>query len=83
MDNPLQTDGFEFVEYTAPNRAGIEQLHQLFGLLGFSAVARHRSKDVTLFRQGDINFLVNGTPTPTSPSSPPPTAPAPAPWAGA
>ena len=60
--NPLQTDGFEFVEYTAPNCAGIEQLHQLFGLLGFTAVARHRSKDVTLFRQGDINFLVNGTP---------------------
>jgi len=60
--NPLQTDGFEFVEYTAPNRAGIEQLHTLFGLLGFTAVARHLSKDVTLFRQGDINFLVNGTP---------------------
>jgi 4-hydroxyphenylpyruvate dioxygenase len=60
--NPLQTDGFEFVEYTAPNRAGIEQLHTLFSLLGFTAVARHRSKDVTLFRQGDINFLVNGTP---------------------
>ena len=60
--NPLQTDGFEFVEYTAPNRAGIEQLHKLFELLGFTAVARHRSKDVTLFRQGDINFLVNGTP---------------------
>ena len=60
--NPLLTDGFEFVEYTAPNRAGIEQLHKLFELLGFTAVARHRSKDVTLFRQGDINFLVNGTP---------------------
>ncbi|MDE0854375.1 MAG: 4-hydroxyphenylpyruvate dioxygenase [Nevskia sp.] len=60
--NPLHTDGFEFVEFTAPNRAGIEQLHQLFELLGFTAVARHRSKDVTLFRQGDINFLVNGTP---------------------
>ena len=60
--NPLRTDGFEFVEYTAPNRAGIEQLHKLFELLGFTAVARHRSKDVTLFRQGDINFLVNGTP---------------------
>jgi 4-hydroxyphenylpyruvate dioxygenase len=60
--NPLHTDGFEFVEFTAPNRAGIEQLHKLFELLGFTAVARHRSKDVTLFRQGDINFLVNGTP---------------------
>ncbi|MFI4979153.1 MAG: 4-hydroxyphenylpyruvate dioxygenase [Nevskiales bacterium] len=62
ITNPLHTDGFEFVEYTAPNRAGIEQLHKLFELLGFTAVARHRSKDVTLFRQGDINFLVNGTP---------------------
>jgi 4-hydroxyphenylpyruvate dioxygenase len=60
--NPMHTDGFEFVEFTAPNRAGIEQLHQLLQLLGFAAVARHRSKDVTLFRQGDINFLVNGTP---------------------
>jgi len=60
--NPLGTDGFEFVEFTAPDRAGIEQLHALFELLGFTAVARHRSKDVTLFRQGDINFLVNGTP---------------------
>jgi 4-hydroxyphenylpyruvate dioxygenase len=60
--NPLGTDGFEFVEFTAPDRAGIEQLHKLFELLGFTAVARHRSKDVTLFRQGDINFLVNGTP---------------------
>ncbi|HUS24469.1 MAG TPA: 4-hydroxyphenylpyruvate dioxygenase [Candidatus Binatia bacterium] len=60
--NPLGTDGFEFVEFTAPDRAGIEQLHRLFELLGFSAVARHRSKDVTLYRQGDINFLVNATP---------------------
>jgi 4-hydroxyphenylpyruvate dioxygenase len=60
--NPLGTDGFEFVEFTAPDKKGIEQLHQLFELLGFVAVARHRSKDVTLFRQGDINFLVNATP---------------------
>jgi 4-hydroxyphenylpyruvate dioxygenase len=61
-NNPLGTDGFEFVEFTAPDKAGIDQLHKLFELLGFAAVARHRSKDVTLFRQGDINFLVNGTP---------------------
>src|SRR5919108_1854325 len=60
--NPLGTDGFEFVEFTAPDRAGIDQLHQLFELLGFTAVARHRSKAVTLFRQGGINFLVNATP---------------------
>ncbi len=60
--NPLGTDGFEFVEFTAPDSKGIESLHALFKLLGFSAVAKHRSKDVTLFRQGDINFLVNATP---------------------
>ncbi|MGH8445078.1 MAG: 4-hydroxyphenylpyruvate dioxygenase [Solimonas sp.] len=60
--NPLATDGFEFVEFTAPSAAGIRQLHSLFEMMGFSAVARHRSKDVTLFRQNDINFLVNGTP---------------------
>jgi len=60
--NPLGTDGFEFVEYTAPTAAGIEQLHKLFEMMGFTAVAKHRSKDVTLYRQGDINFLVNGTP---------------------
>ena len=61
-DNPMRTDGFEFVEYTAPTREGIAQLHRLFEMMGFTAVAKHRSKDVTLFRQGDINFLVNGTP---------------------
>jgi 4-hydroxyphenylpyruvate dioxygenase len=60
--NPLGTDGFEFVEFTAPDRTGIEQLHTLFGLLGFVGVGSHRNKDATLFRQGDINFLVNGTP---------------------
>ncbi len=60
--NPLGTDGFEFVEFTAPDAAGIEQLHQLFRILGFSAIGRHRSKDVTLYRQGDINFMVNATP---------------------
>jgi 4-hydroxyphenylpyruvate dioxygenase len=62
MANPIGTDGFEFVEFTAPTAAGVQQLHDLFELLGFSAVARHRRKAVTLFRQGDINFLVNATP---------------------
>ncbi|MGH8456322.1 MAG: 4-hydroxyphenylpyruvate dioxygenase [Stenotrophobium sp.] len=60
--NPLGTDGFEFVEFTAPTREGVRQLHDLLQMLGFTAVARHRSKDVTLFRQGGINFLVNATP---------------------
>src|SRR6202171_2936720 len=57
--NPLATDGFEFVEYTAPNTA---ELGQLFETMGFGRVARHRSKDVSLYRQGEINFIVNAEP---------------------
>src|SRR4051812_1197484 len=57
--NPMGTDGFEFVEYTAPDTA---QLHALFGAMGFAQVARHRSKDVALYRQGGINFIVNAEP---------------------
>jgi len=55
-DNPMGTDGFEFVEYTAPD---VSQLHALFERMDFRAVAKHRSKRVTLFRQGGINFVVN------------------------
>jgi 4-hydroxyphenylpyruvate dioxygenase len=55
-DNPMGTDGFEFIEYTAPNP---ELLGALFEQMGFTAVARHRSKDVVLYRQGRINFVVN------------------------
>ena len=54
--NPMGTDGFEFVEYTAPDP---QALRNLFDQMGFRAVARHRSKNVTLHRQGDINFLIN------------------------
>ena len=57
--NPMGTDGFEFVEYTAPDA---KALGQLFESLGFRAVARHRAKDVTLYRQGDVNFIVNAEP---------------------
>ncbi|MGF1756336.1 4-hydroxyphenylpyruvate dioxygenase, partial [Vibrio makurazakiensis] len=60
--NPLGTDGFEFVEYTAANAEGIEQLKALFGSLGFAEVAKHRSKEAWLYRQGDINFIVNAEP---------------------
>jgi 4-hydroxyphenylpyruvate dioxygenase len=55
--NPMGTDGFEFIEYTAPDPAA---LGALFESMGFARVARHRSKDVSLFRQGDVNFIVNG-----------------------
>jgi 4-hydroxyphenylpyruvate dioxygenase len=58
-DNPIGTDGFEFVEYTAPD---ISHLHVLFERMGFRAVGRHRSKQVTLYRQGDASFIVNAEP---------------------
>ena len=58
-DNPMGTDGFEFVEYTAPEPA---QLAALFERLGFVAAARHRSKNVTLYKQGDVNFILNAEP---------------------
>ena len=58
-NNPMGTDGFEFVEYTAPEPA---QLAVLFRQLGFRAVARHRSKNVTLYRQGGIYFILNAEP---------------------
>ena len=56
FENPLGTDGFEFVEYTGPDP---DALAALFERLGFVAVGRHRSKDVIHYRQGDINFLLN------------------------
>jgi 4-hydroxyphenylpyruvate dioxygenase len=56
MDNPMGTDGFEFVEYTAPDP---QLLRTLFERLGFPVVARHRSKNVTLHSQGDVNFIIN------------------------
>ncbi|TLY92920.1 MAG: 4-hydroxyphenylpyruvate dioxygenase [Gammaproteobacteria bacterium] len=55
-DNPMGTDGFEFVEYTAPDP---QLLRTLFERLGFPVVARHRAKNVTLHRQGEINFIIN------------------------
>ncbi len=54
-DNPMGTDGFEFVEFTAADTA---PLHGLFKQLGFTAVAKHKTKAATLYRQGDINFIV-------------------------
>jgi 4-hydroxyphenylpyruvate dioxygenase len=56
FDNPLGTDGFEFVEFTSPEPA---RLQDLFERMGFAAIARHRSKNVLRFAQGDINFILN------------------------
>ena len=54
--NPMRTDGFEFVEYAAPDP---ELLRRLLESMGLPAVARHRSKNVTLHAQGDIHFIIN------------------------
>ena len=59
FENPMGTDGFEFVEYTAPDP---ELLRTLFERMGFPVAARHRSKNVTLHKQGDINFIINAEP---------------------
>ncbi len=59
FENPMGTDGFEFVEFAAPDSAA---LASLFERLGFTAVARHRDRNITLFRQGGANFLLNDEP---------------------
>src|SRR3982751_1549619 len=59
FDNPMGLMGFEFVEFASPTPKTLEPV---FEKLGFSLVARHRSKDVVLYRQGDINFIINNEP---------------------
>src|SRR5574337_185768 len=58
-DNPMGTDGFEFIEYAAPDP---KAMGELFERMGFTAVAKHRRKNVTLYRQGEINFIINAEP---------------------
>ena len=58
-ENPMGTDGFEFVEFCHPDPGALDRL---FKVMGFSPVAKHRSKDVTLYRQGDVNFILNAEP---------------------
>ncbi len=58
-DNPMGTDGFEFVEYAAPDPAA---LGELFVTMGFTPIAKHRTKKVTLYRQGEVNFIINAEP---------------------
>jgi 4-hydroxyphenylpyruvate dioxygenase len=59
FDNPMGLCGFEFVEFASPVPNTLEPL---FEKMGFTLVAKHRSKDVVLYRQGDINFIVNREP---------------------
>src|SRR5256886_6096164 len=58
-DNPMGTDGFEFVEYAHPKP---QDVHARFRLMGFVAAASPKTKKITVYRQGDINYLVNGQP---------------------
>ena len=57
--NPIGLDGFEFVEFAASDPSILDRV---FCSLGFEAIAKHRSKQVTLYRQGRINFIVNAEP---------------------
>jgi 4-hydroxyphenylpyruvate dioxygenase len=58
-DNPMGTAGFEFIEYAAPDPLA---MGALFERMGFKPIAKHRHKNVTLYRQGGINFIVNAEP---------------------
>jgi 4-hydroxyphenylpyruvate dioxygenase len=59
FENPMGLMGFEFVEFASPTPGALEPV---FEALGFRQVARHRSKDVALYRQGEINFIINNEP---------------------
>ena len=59
--NPMGTDGFEFIEYAAPDPVA---MGQLFERMGFTAVGRHKRKDVIRYKQGEINFLPNAVYSP-------------------
>jgi 4-hydroxyphenylpyruvate dioxygenase len=61
FENPMGIDGFEFVEFAAPSGRASE-LHSLFRRMGFAAVLRHRHRPIIVYRQNDVNFLVNEDP---------------------
>ena len=57
--NPAGTDGFEFVEFAHPQP---DELAKLFERMGYTPVARHKTKAITVYRQGDINYILNAEP---------------------
>ncbi|MCB1555131.1 MAG: 4-hydroxyphenylpyruvate dioxygenase [Xanthomonadales bacterium] len=59
FENPMGIDGFEFVEFASPEP---EKLHQYFKMLGFTQVARHKTRPIFTYRQGDCTFLINEDP---------------------
>ena len=56
FDNPMGLEGFEFAEFASPQPNVLEPI---FEMLGFALVAKHRSKNVEFYRQGNINFILN------------------------
>ena len=61
FENPMGIDGFEFVEFAAPEGEG-EKLHRYFHRMGFAEVLKHKSRPITVYRQGGVNFVVNEDP---------------------
>ncbi|MDQ1850217.1 4-hydroxyphenylpyruvate dioxygenase [Gemmobacter fulvus] len=58
-ENPAGTDGFEFVEFAHPNP---EELRALFGRMGYTLTARHKTRAIELWQQGDITYILNDEP---------------------
>ena len=54
--NPLGMEGIEFIEYATSKP---QALGQVLEMMGFKPIARHRSREVTLYRQGGINIIIN------------------------
>ena len=61
FENPMGIDGFEFVEFAAPADKAAA-MHDLFKRMGFSAVLRHKTRAITVYRQNGVNFLLNEEP---------------------
>src|ERR1700679_2592071 len=59
FENPMGVDGFQFVEFAAPDA---NLLHDNFKKMGFVAVAKHKTRAITVYRQGACDFLVNEDP---------------------
>ena len=58
-ENPLGLDGLDFVEFTTADAPALDALFLKFG---FQRIGRHRRRRVTLFRQNQINFIINEEP---------------------
>lgn len=58
-DNPAGTDGFEFVEFAHPDP---QELRDLFARMGYAHVASHKHRQIELWQQGDITYILNADP---------------------